>query len=438
MSANELMEEAASLLFDHSLFNGHPKFLGYITSSPAPIGMLGDLLSASVNPNLGAWALSPIATEIEMQTVRWLAEMVGYPVDCGGILVSGGNMANFIGFLAARHATAGWSIREEGLRAGGGPLRVYVSAKTHTWIEKAADVFGLGTNSIRWVDVDHEERMIVTDLESKIEMDRAAGDIPFMVVGAAGTVGTGAIDPLDDIADICERTGLWFHVDGAYGALAAMLPEAPAALKSLKRADSVALDPHKWLYSPIEAGCTLVKKPLDLRNAFSFNPEYYNFPSKSADAKINLFEYGMQNSRGFRALKVWLCIRQVGRRGYEQMIADDIALAKLLFDTAQKTPELESVTCNLSITTFRYVPAEASTQTHSPASEYLDEVNRRLLNRIQAEGEAFVSNAIINGVFVLRACFVNFRTKTEDVLALPEIVVRAGRKIVEEMKKESS
>lgn len=436
MSAEALMEETADLLFDNSLLNGHPKFLGYITSSPAPIGMLGDLLGAAVNPNVGAWTLAPIATEIETQTVRWLAEMIGYPSECGGILVSGGNMANFVGFLAARHATAKWPIREEGLRTGAGQLRIYVSEKTHTWIEKAADLFGMGTNAIRWIDVDDKERLVVEDLVRKIEKDLAAGDLPFMVVGTAGTVGTGAIDPLNDIADVCERFHLWNHVDGAYGALAAVMPDAPAELGALVRADSVALDPHKWLYSPIEAGCTLVKKANDLRDAFTFHPEYYNFAGENADAKVNLFEYGMQNSRGFRALKVWLSIRQVGRAGFERMIAEDILLAQLLFKCANETPELESVSCNLSITTFRYVPIDLPEMSES--NEYVNEVNRRILNRIQAEGEAFVSNAVVKGAYVLRACFVNFRTTEADVIALPKIVIRTGRLVVEEMKKEST
>jgi len=430
---NQLLEGAADLLFEHSLLNSHPRFWGYITSSPAPVGILADMLAAAINPNVASWRLAPAATEIEAQTIRWLAELIGYPTDCGGILVSGGNMANFIGFLAARKAKAPWSVREKGLYAAPGQLRVYVSAKTHTWIEKATDLFGLGTDAIRWIDIDGRERMMLASLERQIELDRHRGDVPFLVVGTAGTVGTGAIDPLPEIAEICDRERIWFHIDGAYGALAAMLPDAPAELAAIHRADSIALDPHKWLYAPLEAGCTLVKRAVDLRDAFTFDPEYYTFAGEHADAKQNLFEYGPQNSRGFRALKVWLAIRQVGRDGYQRMIATDMDLARQLYARIQETPELEAVSQSLSITTFRYVPEEFSSESEDAASA-LNEINRRVLDRIQDEGEAFVSNAVVSGAFVLRACIVNFRTNREDISALPEIVVRTGRRIVEEMK----
>jgi len=251
-----LLEQTTRLLFDHSLFNGHPKFFGYITSSPAPIGMLGDFLAAAVNPNVGAWALSPAATEIESQTVRWIAELIGFPVDAGGILVSGGNMANLVCFMAARAASAGWDIREDGVGGRAGRrLRVYASAETHTWIQKAADLGGLGTAAIRWIPTDDGLRMDVEALRVQLEADVAAGDVPCLVVGTAGSVSTGAVDPLPAIAELCKRRRIWFHVDGAYGGFAAAVPEAPDDLRGLALADSVAVDPHKWLYAPLEAGC---------------------------------------------------------------------------------------------------------------------------------------------------------------------------------------
>lgn len=262
-SAASLMGEAAQLLIDHSLLNGHPRFMSYITSSAAPIGALADLLAATVNPNVGAWTLSPMAAEIERQTVRWIAEMVGYPSDSGGLLVSGGNMANFIGVLAARRAKADWDVRTDGLRpSNAGKLLIYTSRETHTWVEKAGDLFGFGTSAIRWIPTDTSLRMNVTELRNQLETDLAAGNRPFIVVGTAGSVSTGAIDPLPAIAEICREHNLWFHVDGAYGAFAAVLPNAPHDLKGLALADSVALDPHKWLYSPLEAGCALVRDAL--------------------------------------------------------------------------------------------------------------------------------------------------------------------------------
>ncbi len=227
MDPGPLLERTAQLLFDHSLFNGHPRFFGYITAPPAPIGILGDFLAAAVNPNVGAWTLSPAATEIESQTVRWIAELIGYPADCGGLLVSGGNMANFVCFLAARAAKAGWNVREHGVAGGSRTrLRVYGSAETHTWIQKAADLAGLGTASIRWIPTDARLRMDVAALRRQIDADVAAGDVPCLVVGTAGSVSTGAVDPLRDIGALCKEHGVWFHVDGAYGGFAAALPEA--------------------------------------------------------------------------------------------------------------------------------------------------------------------------------------------------------------------
>src|SRR4029077_17900915 len=236
------------------------------TAPPAPIGILGDFLAAAVNPNVGAWILSPAATEIESQPVRWIAELIGYPVDCGGLLVSGGNMANFVCFLAARAAKADWNVREEGITgASRRRLRVYGSAETHTWIQKAADLAGLGTASIRWIATDADLRMDVDALRRAIDQDLAAADVPFMVVGAAGSISTGAVDPLREIAAVCRDAGAWFHVDGAYGGSAPAPPGPPADLADLSEADSVAVDPHKWLYAPLEAGCALVRNPDHLR-----------------------------------------------------------------------------------------------------------------------------------------------------------------------------
>src|ERR1043166_6192874 len=285
-----LLERTAGLLFDHSLFNAHPRFYGYITASPAPIGVLGELLAAAANPNVGAWILSPAATEIEAETVRWIAQLIGYPADCGGRLVSGGNVANLVCFMAARAAMVDWDLRVEGVAGphrprprvfasaethtrlqkaagpsggGAGPARprprIYASAETHTWLQKAADLSGLGTASIQWIPTDREQRMDVDELARRIDADRAAGELPLVVVGTAGSVSTGAVDPLPRIAEVCRKQKLWFHVDGAYGAFAAAVPEASEDLRGLSEADSVAVDPHKWLYAPIEAGCALVR-----------------------------------------------------------------------------------------------------------------------------------------------------------------------------------
>jgi aromatic-L-amino-acid/L-tryptophan decarboxylase len=426
----QLLNHAADLLFEHSLFNGHPRFWGYVTSSAAPIGALGDLLAAAVNPNVGAWLLSPMASEIEAQTVRWIAEMLGYPVDCGGLFVSGGNMANLVCFLAARQAKAGSDVRANGM--DGARLRAYCSNETHTWIQKAADIAGLGTDAIRWIPADRAMRMEIVPLREQIARDIASGDRPFLVVGNAGTVGAGAIDPLPELAAICREFNLWFHVDGAYGGFAAVLPDAPASFAGMHEADSVAVDPHKWLYAPLEAGCALVCSPEKLRDAFAYHPPYYHFGIEA----INYFDLGPQNSRGFRALKVWLALQQVGRDGYVQMISDDIRLAQLLFERIPQYPQLQPLTQSLSITTFRYVPLGLG-PADKEVEQYLNQLNEELLTRLQNSGEAYLSNAVIHGKFALRACIVNFRTTLADIEALLPIVVRIGNDLDAELRPQS-
>ena len=277
MDAGELLAEVAPKLFENSLHNGHPKFLGYVTSSAAPLGALADLLAAAVNANVSKWELSPFASEIESQTVRWIADLIGYGRDCGGLMVSGGNMANFLGFVAARCRVAPWDVRSEGIYGGSQRMTAYASEETHTWIQKAADVCGFGTDSIRWIKTDGEGRMILDELEERLVEDRRNGCLPFLVVATAGSVSTGAIDPIRQMAELCREQAVWFHVDGAYGAPAAVLPEAPEELHSLNLADSIAIDPHKWLYCPLEAACVLTRHEDALKKAFSFRPDYYHF-----------------------------------------------------------------------------------------------------------------------------------------------------------------
>jgi aromatic-L-amino-acid decarboxylase len=435
-AAEMLIDEAAELLFNDSLFNGHPNFWGYITSSATPIGALGDLLAATVNPNVGAYILSPVATEIERQTIQWLAEFIGYPTDCSGIFVSGGNMANFVGFLVARKAKANWDVRKDGLNRFNNDkinhrkeqLLIYCSKGTHTWIQKAADLFGFGTNAIRWIDMNEHQQMDIENLDRQITADLARGYTPFLVVGTAGTIATGAVDPFEGIAKICKQHDLWFHVDGAYGAPAAVLPELADSFKGLSEADSIAIDPHKWLFSPLEAGCILVRNDRDIIDTFSFHPEYYNFAGDADDPGINYLDYGLQNSRGFRALKTWLGLRQAGRSGYQKMIRNNIDLARNLFQLIIEQEELLAVSNNLSITTFRYSPKDLSGDSIVDEN-YLNLLNEQLLNNLQAGGKVFLSHAIVDQKYCLRVCIVNFRTTSENLEALVKIVLEEGRKL---------
>ena len=424
--AGELLQKAAGILFDHSLLNGHPKFLGYITSSATPIGALADLLAAAVNPNVGANILSPAATEIEKQTIQWLAQFIGLPACYGGVLVSGGNMANFTGFLAARTIKAPKNIKQDGMNMKGDQLLVYCSATTHTWIEKAAVLFGLGIKAIRWISADDDNRIDCSLLEQTIKTDIQNGYRPIMVIGTAGDVSTGAVDDLQAIAAICKTYHLWFHVDGAYGIPAAVIPSLQNMFRGIEAADSIALDPHKWLYSPLEAGCTLVKDPNHLIETFSSHPVYYNFDHNSEAQSLNFYEYGLQNSRGFRALKVWLALQQAGRSGYIKMIGEDIELSKLLFQLAQQHSELQAVTQNLSITTIRYIPTGGLPEAEQRTA-YLNALNEALLNQLQQKGDVFLSNALVKDQYCLRACIVNFRTSEKDIQEIIELVVDEGR-----------
>lgn len=420
-----LMSATARSLFEHSLFNAHPKFFGYITAAPAPIGILGDFLASALNANVGSWTLSPAATEIEVQTVRWIAELIGYPADTGGLLVSGGNLANIVCFLAARAARTPWDVRATGAAGGDGRrLVVYASAETHTWIQKAADLSGLGTGAVRWIPTDVDQRLDVGALTAAIDADVSAGHVPLLVVGTAGSVSTGAVDPLGAIAEVCRTRRIWFHVDGAYGGFAAAAAECPADLRAMREADSVAVDPHKWLYAPLEAGCALVREGQALRDAFSYHPPYYHFDERAT----NFVDYGPQNSRGFRALKVWLALKHVGAAGYRRMIADDMSLSKALHTAIAAHPELEPISQELSIATFRYVPPGLRARVGEPDVEReLNRLNEQVLDRVQRGGDAFVSNAVVRGRYVLRACIVNFHTQSADVEALPDIIAKAGR-----------
>ena len=427
--ATGMLEDMARVLFANSTLNGHPRFFGYITSSAAPIGALADLLATSVNPNCGAWGLSPVATEIEKQVVRWVAELIGFSPKAGGLLVSGGNVANMVCLIAAIRAKAAWDVRANGV-ANQKRLIVYASSEVHTWLQKGADICGLGIDSFHSVDVDSVGAMRIDSLRDRIVEDRKNGLQPAVVIGTAGSVSTGAIDPLRAIADLCANESLWFHVDGAYGAPAAMLDDAHPDFRAIASADSVATDPHKWLYAPLEAGTALVRDANALHTAFSFHPPYYTFDGAAEDPPTNFHEWGPQNSRGFRALKVWATIKQIGRDGYKRMIGEDIALSREMYRLASESTALEAVTQSLSIATFRYVPERLRDDRHEPVNlEYLNRLNTELLARLQRDGRVYLSNAVIGKIFALRACIVNFRTGPDDVQTAIEESIRLGRQI---------
>ncbi len=418
----EILDRVLAVLQQYSRHNGHPRFLGYIVSPGSPIGALGELMAATFNQNVAASFAAPMAAEIEMQAVRWIAELIGYPSDCDGLFVSGGSMANILGLQAALSAAMGPALRTKGV--AGAPLRCYTSKATHAWIKKAVRMSGLGTDSIAWVDVAPDGKMSVPDLERRIREDIAAGLRPFMVVGNAGTTMTGAIDPLPELAALCRQHKMWFHVDGAYGAVAAILGDRYPELAALEDADSLAIDAHKWLYAPVEAGCILVKDNKALSDVFDDDPEYIH--SAPSDHGTQFFRRGPQHSRQFRAHKVWLAIKQLGRAGYERMIGQDIRNAQELFERVSGEPDLEATSVGLSITTFRFVPSDLRRGT-AGVEDYLNQPNEALLTEIQASGECYISKAVSQDRFLLRACFINYRTTRADIAAVPEITLRLGR-----------
>lgn len=424
--AKSLIKDITDTLIQHSLFNGHPGFMGYITSSALPVGALADLIASTINQNVGGWRLSPMASEIERQTIQWIAEFLNYDPQCGGILVSGGNMANFIGFLTAKTIKGGENIQQKGLKGMPKQLLCYASKETHTWINKAGDLFGLGSDAVRWIDTDENRALKVDLLRETIKKDIENGFQPFLVVGTAGSVSFGAVDPLEEIAKVCKEFDCWFHVDGAYGAPAAASANAPAELKNLHLADSIAMDPHKWLYSALEVGCTLVKDANHLRTTFSHHPAYYEFGTQAQE--IDFHEYGMQNSRGFRALKVWLGFKLLGRKGFVKLIDKDIELSQVLFSKITDYPNIYAFSNFLSITTFRYMPEKFSGMEEEKREE-INELNKEILQRIYKSGRAFVSNAYVDDVYLLRACLVNFRTREEDLDLLLEMVNAFGNEL---------
>jgi glutamate/tyrosine decarboxylase-like PLP-dependent enzyme len=343
-------------------------------------------------------------------------------------------MAGYVGLKLARDRKAGWDVRTEGVR-GGSELVIYASREVHNINERAADMMGLGRDAVRLLPVDDEYRLRVETLAPAIEEDMAAGRKPIAVVGSAGTVATGAIDPLDEIAEVCRRYDLWFHVDGAYGGPGVLAEELRPLYRGIERADSIAFDPHKWLYTPHSGGCVLVRDFEDLARSFSIK-EYaaYTYEDKERTGTgVDGVDLGPNFSRGFWALKVWVSLLAHGRAAYARRIAHDVALARYLAEQADARPGFEVLApVTLSIACFRYVPTDLPRG--EGREEYLNELNERLMTELQMSGRVFPSNAVLEGRFALRACIVNFRTEAEDMDALLDAAAERGSKLDAELR----
>jgi len=427
-SPDAIVERFRTAVLPHAMGNGHPRFFGWVNSPPAPMGVLADLLAAAMNPSCAGG--DHAAVYVERTGVRWLMELVGFPTaGSTGLLVSGGSVANLIGLAAARHRAAaedGWSVRDEGLQRGRPPLVLYASGQGHSSIQKAAELLGLGAAAIHGVPTDADFRMDAPALRAAIVADRAAGRRPFCVAASAGTVGTGAVDPLADLADVCDAEGLWLHVDGAYGAVAAAVPECRARYAGLARAHSVAVDPHKWLSVPVECGAVFVRDGRLLREAFSLVPPYLRTEPDRGFGGLPWFsEYGIQQTRGFRALKLWMTLKHLGRDGVQALVGRHLALARHLADLVDAAPDLERLApVELSIVCFRYAPPRLRGD-----AEGLDDLNKRVMEAVQASGSAFLSQTTLGDRFALRACVLHYATSEADVAALVEIVRETGARL---------
>ncbi|HVI72577.1 MAG TPA: pyridoxal-dependent decarboxylase [Pyrinomonadaceae bacterium] len=423
----KLIDECRAIM-DLSRHNGHPRFFGYVASPSTPIGAYGDLIASALNANITCWRSGPAGTELERMVVRWLGSLINYDREASGLLTSGGSMANMIALLIASRRKSGADASRRGLWNSGRPMTVYGSEEVHMSIPKAADILGFGRDQVRVIKCDDRQRMRIDLLRQSIEADLSEGLRPFCIVGSAGTVNTGVVDPLAEIADVAREFDLWFHVDGAYGAPGVLDERKSALFKGIERADSVSLDPHKWLYVPVDAGCLLFRDAAAARAAFNTEDADYIKTHGYADEEAFAFwDYGVELSRRFRALKVWLTLQYYGTRRIAEAISDDISLAEYLGETVSNAGDFELLApVELSICCFRYVPPGAN---NSDAE--LDRLNERIMELVQKGGRAYVSNATVNGRFALRACITNFRTTKSDIDTTIHVIREVGASLNE-------
>jgi glutamate/tyrosine decarboxylase-like PLP-dependent enzyme len=421
----ELIDECRTVM-ELSRHNGHPRFFGYVASPSTAIGAYADLIASALNANITCWRSGPAGTEIEQLVVRWLGSLIRYDEDAKGLLTSGGSMANMIALLIASRRTAGVDVSRKGLWNVEAPMTIYASEEVHMSIAKAADVLGFGRDQVRLVACDERQRMRVDSLISHLKADRDRGLRPFCVVGSAGTVNTGAVDRLEEIAEVAREFDLWFHVDGAYGAPGVLDERKSELFAGLERADSVSLDPHKWLFVPVDAGCLLFRDAAAAAAAFSTeDADYIKLHGHADDAAFAYWDYGVELSRRFRALKIWLTLGYYGVRRLAEAISEDNSLATYLGEIVTTADDFELLApVELSICCFRYVPPELKGN-----DAELNKVNERIMEVVQKGGRAYLSNATVNGKFALRACITNFRTTKADIEQTVEAVREAVRQL---------
>ena len=410
---DDLLKVFRETVLPFSRHSPHPRMFGYVQSPGTPIAALADLLASTLNENLTAWRSAPAPVEIERLTIDWVRQILGFDSKAGGLFLSGGSMANLAALATARNTNGDSSGKQ---------LRIYASSETHHSIAKAAMLLGIA--NVCSVAVDENFKVRIDDLESKISSDLKAGHVPFCVVANAGTVNTGAVDPFVEIRKVADRHGLWMHVDGSYGAFAVLAKSARKLFAGIEHADSVALDPHKWLYLPIDVGCAIYRDPEKARVTFEYPAEYTRIIGQTAEEAFAFWDYGPELSRRFRALKVWMLLKGVGLEALGEAIESNIACARHFESLVKASDDFEMIApVELSIFCFRYVPP----QMRGATPEAIDAFNESLLIALQRDGSSYLSNATLNGRFALRGCVLNYRTTLRDMEILLDDLRRVGR-----------
>jgi aromatic-L-amino-acid/L-tryptophan decarboxylase len=409
-----LLTELRDKVMRYSRHNGHPRQFAHVCASPDPVGALADLLASTINQNITAWRSSPAAVTVERQVLRWLDALVGFDGGGHGLLLGGGSAAN----LHAVGAAVERALRRHPAGTSRDLLVLYTSRETHLSLAKAARFLGVG--HVRCLPVDASRRLQPDTVRAARVADREAGLTPMMVVGSAGTANAGSIDPLVELAAFCREEGLWFHIDGAYGAPAAMTSAYAFLRDGFAQADSLSLDPHKWLFAPFDTGVLLVRDPQSLRDAYAETSEYITVTETEPLESHAFWDYGMELSRRFRALKLWIMFKLRGVETYRRAIADNIAVREYLDQRVQAEPELELLASDLSISCFRYRPVGVDAAS-------LDRINAAIQSRLMATGDIVLSPTTLDGRYSLRICIVNFRTRRADMDWLVEQVLEFGR-----------
>lgn len=430
--AERAYDDFVEHVLPYPMGNIHPRFWGWVIGTGTPFGALAELLAGTMNPNVGGGDHG--ATYVEAQVLDWCKEMLGYPMAASGLLVSGGSMANLIGLAVARNARAGYDVRRDGVRGASGPLTVYASAETHSSIQKTVELLGLGHGALRLIPVNDRFEMEIAALEAAIARDRASGCVPIAIVGNAGTVNTGAFDDLATLARIAEREAIWYHVDGAFGAIAALDPALRPRLAGMERADSVAFDLHKWMYVPYEAGCILVRDAAAHRATFTLTPGYLARAAGGiAAGEIWPSDFGVELSRGFKALKVWMMFKEQGLDRFAALVRQNVEQAQYLERLVRERDDLELLApVPLNIVCFRY----RGDGTLSEAE--LNALNDALLVRLHEEAVAVPSTASIRGRKAIRVAISNHRTRREDLDLLVAETRRIAGHLVEGMERAGS